>query len=345
MLELNLSDALANLTPNLLSILGCVGDLAPFLLPNRWLQAQETQEQAQAQQDTLNLMHADLGAEVEGMAYALAGDEMTLNSISKLLQEAILAQTQVEELEAAGTFSPGTTDNMKVIVDQMTLDVAGLQLLVTQDKQNLAGAMGFHNPDAIRDLSLDSNELLITSAKPIDQSTILPVALNRAFELSQVDHLVEVANNQTKENYFSWLDPQASPSMDLGFSTGENINISKDNVAMLLTRREQLQAAIATKVDTYADQWNESLKAWPIIQDNLLANQRRWQRQVAQLTPNSGLSTFDTEAVLQDYEASLFRQASILTNFRVARSMIDRLQLQGFYSTIQSVTVPANKLK
>ena len=69
-----------------LGLLGSVGDLAPFLLPNRWFQAKEADSIHQAQDLSLVLMELNLIAQVEGLAYIFERDRKNLLVLDQMIE-------------------------------------------------------------------------------------------------------------------------------------------------------------------------------------------------------------------------------------------------------------------
>jgi|GEM_PF-5285905 len=325
--HVNLSDYVANLVPTWQTMLGTVGDLLPFLLPNRWLQADEAQQQSLVMQDALLLMRADLANAIDGLATTLVGDSAALDFYSKLLARTQVMLLKIGQLESKKQIPDGSADHIRSQVDQMLLDIQALSNLVHQDRRNLAAAVGFQNPEAISELLSDPETDPLSQAKPLDASALITIVLERSLELRQLDHLLVVARDQKSETYFSWLDPANSPQTNLGFSIGENLAVAQSNIDQLLTRREQLQASLVQTLFATVDQWNQTVQAFPVLQDSLAVQERRISVEDSYLTPNSGLNTLDIEAVVVDNIVAGLRNTTTETQYRLARGKLKRLQL------------------
>lgn len=338
--HLSLSTVLSNLAPCAGSLLSTVGDLAPFLLPNRWLQAREAAQAARAETDAVVLMQEDLGTEVEGLAYALIRDEETIALYNGLLARANEALTKVKDLEQHGQMPEGSADHIEAIVDWMSLDQSSLTLMIQQDRESIAFALGLHNPKAVTDVSLNDEAIPIVDAKPMNPDELTSTAIGEALELSQIDHLVTLASDQKDELYYNWLDPMGDPTKELGFSLGENLVVARSRVNELLIRKEQIKSVIAQKAAQATDEWNQALESYPLIQKTLDLQERRMRRVLSQVQPGTSLNTLDIEAVFQDYINSGIRKESLISSFRVARSKIDRLTLQNQYSLIAEQSKP-----
>jgi hypothetical protein len=339
--HLSLSTVLNNLSPSVASLVGAIGDLAPFLLPNRWFQAGAAAHVAQAQADALTLMRADLGTEVEGLVYALINDEENLALYAPLLEKANGALALVSAFEKSSQMPVGSTIHVQAIIDWMKLDVTSLGLLVQQDKEALAAAMGFHNPEAVTEVTLGAEATPIDMAPRQYADRLTPVALARSFELQQIDHLVQAAYDQKKELLFSWLDPSGDPTTELGISLGANVAVAQAQVSELLTQREKLQAVIAEKVSGATGLWNAALDSYPLMQQTVQVQSDRMAFVLSEIGPGSQLNTMDIEAVIQDSLATGIRRAGLVAQFRVARSRVDRLLLQGAYLEFGQLAPPA----
>lgn len=332
--RLNLSTTLSNIEPSITSLLNSIGDYAPFLLPNRWMQAREAEHGAEAERDAMILMKMDLGSQAEGLSYALLRDKESLEFYDFLLKRAKEALALIEPLEKAGKMMPGSSDHLQAYINWMELDVIGLQSILAQDKYNIAGALGFNNPNAVEDVEVGEDGHPIANAVALNEKEVVTPALSRSFELRQMDHLIRIAQYQKKEIYFSWLDPAEGPQASIGFSTGETIGIARSKINELYIKREQLQAIVAQKATLAVNEWNAALKAYPLIEKTLEIHERRLTRITALIKSGSDLNTLDVEAVFQDYLATGIRKFVLVAGFRVAAAKLERLLLQGHYVSV-----------
>ena len=79
---INIGESIAN--P--IALVSSIGDLAPFLLPNRWLEAKEASNVGRAAEIGKLLMQANLIAQVEGLAYVFERDRKILLIIDQTIE-------------------------------------------------------------------------------------------------------------------------------------------------------------------------------------------------------------------------------------------------------------------
>jgi hypothetical protein len=121
--HLNLTNLLTNFPLTFFSVLAVTGDLAPFLLPNRWFVAKEAGQLFQVEKYAQILMQADLVAQVEGLAYALQRDESILrftNSTANRIKE---IRDKVFDFESRDQFPKGSTDHLSAYANDLDLAI------------------------------------------------------------------------------------------------------------------------------------------------------------------------------------------------------------------------------
>jgi hypothetical protein len=329
--HLSLSSVLSVFIPSVTGILGAIGDLAPFLLPTRWYQAREAALMSKSERQSLALMRMDAAAQVEGLAYALDRDRSILEQYSAFLSQAFQVRDSIQKLELANQLPEGSTDHLKAMINSMSLDMSALRLIVTQDRAVLAQAMGFFNPSAVADLTLGSEALPIDQAVPLDTQPTTRQAIARAYELVQMDYLIQISGLQKRELYFNWLDPAGDYRAALGFGLGSLVAVGRSRIHELQIKREQLAAAVAQKIAEAVGEYDQALESYRLAQEGVEIQKVRLARVISQVTPNSSLNTMDVAGIFQDSLGSAIRLRTVLTSFRVARSRIDRALLHGHY--------------
>jgi hypothetical protein len=203
--------------------------------------------------------------------------------------------------------------------------------------------MGFSNPEAILELTLDPEVLPIDVARPLDTEPLSRAALAHSYEVAQMTDLIAVAAVQKREVYFNWLDPAGDYTAALGFGLADQIAVGRSRIRELQIRREQLQAAIAQKIAGAVAQYDGALLSFPVVKEGVALSDRRMTRVLSQITPGSPLNTLDIEAVFQDTISCWIRYETILAGFRVARSLIDRSLLQGVYAQLTQPPHPPQR--
>ncbi|MEO7164806.1 MAG: hypothetical protein ABI041_17935, partial [Bdellovibrionia bacterium] len=347
--HLNLSNLLANFPLTVFSNLAVIGDIAPFLLPNRWFLAKEAGQLFQAEKYAEILMQADLATQVEGLAYTLLRDTDILDFTVIMAERVKDARDRIFALETNHQFPRGATDHLNSYSNELDMELDSLEEIIRLDKRAIAQALGYHNPDAIEDIIFDVETLPLDQAVDLDEKNLGGIALQRSFELQQIDALIVYSEYKKKEVYFSWLDPTTDPTIELGASLGPIIAAGNSRIRELKIKREQLQSILLQKMSAAVFQYNHAIDDNLMTAKGLLIQERREKRILELIFPHSDLNSPDVALVYQEYIRNWAEQKVAEAGFRIARANIDRMLLQGYYISLfldyfgpQSLTPVAN---
>ncbi len=322
------------------SIITSIGDLAPFLLPNRWLQASEAGLRSQAEDDALVLMRADTATQVQGFAFVLARDRAIQNFYLDTLAKAKEVQSEIQSREELGQYPRGMSDDIGSVVNNIEQAAAVLELAVKEDRTAIAQTLGFHNPDAIAEFTLDSELEPITSATPIAENQtqgreeLRMVALDRSFEIRQMDYLIRVGRLQKTERYFAWLDPAADGTGKIGFGIGQYVKTGTSQLRELLVKREQLEQNIVLKVFNAVSEHNLAVKSYGLAAAGMDIQERRLARILETVRFGTNVDMFGMVQIFQDYLAAAVNKENAVAAYRVAHVKLDRFLLKGLFASL-----------
>jgi hypothetical protein len=144
--HLSMSSILSAVAPSVTGLLGAIGDLVPFLLPNRWLQAKSAAHQSQAQRQALALMRADAAAQVEGLSYALERDFQILAHYRTLMDLAVQTRDKLQRIELSGGMPEGSTDHLNATINWMSLDGPRPSHGIFQSRGDFGAHVGSRSP-------------------------------------------------------------------------------------------------------------------------------------------------------------------------------------------------------
>ncbi len=332
--HLNLANLLANFPLTVFSALAVVGDICPFLLPNRWFMAKEAGQLFQAEKYGEILMQADLAAQVEGLGYVLQRDIEIFHFTEVMAERIKDARDKIFNLENKNQFPLGSTDHLNSYSNELDLEIHSLEEIIQLDKRALAQALGHHNPDTIEEIYFEPEALPLEQAVDLDPRELGEIALQRSFELQQINALIVYSEYKKKEVYFSWLDPTTDPTIELGINLGAVVAAGNSRINELKIKREQLQSILLQKMSNAVFQYNHALEDHVLTKKGMLIQERREKRVLSLIFPNSNLNPLDVELVYQEYIRNWVEEKSAEASFRIARSNIDRMLLQGYYISL-----------
>lgn len=315
-----------------IGIVAALGDFAPFLFPSRWFQADEAQKRSVAEQDTLDLMRADLLPQVEGLVYTSLQDVSALGTYQQMVDNTNAAYHAVLNLESQKQMPDGSADHLLSVLQSLKTDMEGLGVVVQKDRSAIAQALGLMNPNGVTEVSLPSERNPIETAQALRFDDLVGTVLDRSLELRQLADLRQVAQLQKDEIPFDWIDPAYDSSRDLGFQLGAEVGISQSRLEELDLLSQQMRQALQVTLNEAIEDYNLALEQYPEVVSHLDLQKKRWNRVLSQVFPGSNLNTLDIQSILGDYLAAELSVESTRLSFRVARARIDRLLLQNTYA-------------
>lgn len=318
-----------------LSFASFAGDFVPFLLPTRWFKVKELEDESKAEQITYDLLRADLANQIQSIAYRL--EELKSNYV--FYQE--LVTTLSETLERVIRFGklPEIAIRLRVYINLAKLEMAKLNTDIKTTKNSIALALGFHNPEVIKDLIIDEDIPSHGSTPFLNKYEISQLALQRALELKQIDFLIDEAHYQKRELYFNWMDPEVDSRHSLGLGLIEYVKMSKSVIHSLILKREQTQSTICQKCHVFTTLFNNAISNYINGMETLIFVKNFSRELFDKLNHLENLSDFsgiqsDLQFFIQNYISLQLRINSILADFKIYQAQIDRLLLKNFYEEI-----------
>jgi hypothetical protein len=330
--RLNLGSLVWNASMDLaalpVSMIAAIGDLAPFMLPNRWMQAYEKKELYSAEKIAMILMQADLASQVEGLAYILDKDKKVSDLYQKLINFISTLMSRVE--------NETTKKQLDLFLQSLLLDMSNMEDAVRVSRYALALSLGFQNPETVEALELNSERLTIDSAQnedPLKGEELTEIYRRRSFELKQLKHLKKVRHLERVEHWFTSLDPQGDSQYGIGPALFVLSHIDKLKIKELDAQQVYVDAQIAQKAHEVAASYNKSIRSYKIasrIHQNALDNLKLYFQDL----PLEKLDVDALETKIQKIISSTATLEGIRANFRIARSKVDRIYLQGYYQRL-----------
>jgi outer membrane protein TolC len=321
-----------NLPATWQSLLSSIDDVAPFLLPDRWLDAKEAEYEARAEVNTLTVMKLDTAQEVEGLVYTYDQDKTVQGLYTKTLVKVSDLRNQVSIREKIGQLPDGSTAAVDAIVAGIQQNTVVMDQILTEDRTALGQAMGFLNPLAVQDMHIDVEIAPIGQVPTVDYPTLNSIALSRSFEIQQIDNLTLAAKDEKEKKYFSWLDPAADPPYELGFGLGSQIELSKSQIRELGIDREQLQSTISQRAQNAVMEYQQTQKAYELDSKQVKSAEELIDTASTNLQIGAKVDLINFITLFQTYLSAAIQQQNDQTAYRIAKSKIDRLQLVGFYT-------------
>lgn len=338
-----------NAAPNYITYIATLQGLVPFLLPSYWFQAKQASIEREIQEMSLLIMRANLVSTVEELAYALKRDEGIVADQQRFLREVLEFQAFLNQrtlpVEAEQLLRE-LSEFMKVA---LTSDIGDMTKLVRQDRFSLAESLGFHNIEAIKSIEIDQEHLPIEQALLVDPKELADLAIQRSFELKQLEDLKRIAKLKKLQNYFIWLDPSGDPNQSLGLNTFPQQKKAKSQIQELEIEREKSKTTLHQNAYKLSLDFNEAIQSHQSLRDGLGPIRFDFQEIVSEAISGKPIHSDNLKWRAQRYSAGLVAGHVTLANFRIARAKRDRFLLAGYYSELlprlfQEFSFPKNLL-
>ena len=288
------------------AMVGAIGTLAPFFLPNRWFQAANLDELARAEQNAFQILQATVMYQVQQLALLILRDEAVIESLqeNRLSIMAVRDQLITSEQATGSDFQVGTSDEINIVLQAISRMIYVQEQAVAEQRLALSQATGFINPQAV-------DGIVPVKVPPVTGPIAGPpeawekTAIERSVQLTQLDHLIEAARLSLDSRYVQWLDPEGDEAGSLGPGYVSYVEIGKSKVRELIVRKAEAESKILKAIDLALTRSVFVFKDYRNAVESSLIDQRRIARLTLNFsTGNLGISTsfifFNMAAAYED---------------------------------------------
>lgn len=320
---------------NAVSLLQGVGDLLPFILPNRWLQVKESDLLSKAETETAVIMKLNAVLFTEQLAYNFEKDKNVSTTLK--IERSKIDQVYNELLmrEKLGQIPFGSSQDVLSILNNIDQALLQVDVTIKQDLQALSMSIGLNNPNGIADVVFDLNRDVTDMS--LDHTLIESEALSVSHEIHQADILVKVAKTQKVERYFSMFDPNVSPQLALGAALFPVAKQSAAQVAEFELLKSQMINQTTSKVDGLLDSLEYDVNNDKLVKQSIDIQEKRVSRILGQLTYGTNFVLSDLVGALQDQVTAQVNNITTAALFKATDAQIDRILVKGIYQQYNSI--------
>jgi hypothetical protein len=335
--QISLGSIAANLpTAGWATLLGAIGDVAPFLLPDHWYHADAANHQSMAEQDTQILMRLDMGVQVEGLFFAYQRDKNSRDSTQKMLDKLttpkIGIRDQIAGREADGVLPRSSTPPIDLLIQQLQNNMITLNQIVAEDLANISQTLGYANPGTVTDVSVPALANLDKIPATLDQNTMTDLAIKRSFERQQMDDLIIAANDNREADRWSFLDPYGDPNMFLGFALPSQLDIAQSQIKELTIDKENIESIIRSKVSNAVTDYAASVATYKKAKQMMDTEEDILTDAMGDLQDGITVDFVGLSYILQQYLTNQIGVETAIASYGVSQAEVNRLLLQGNYA-------------
>lgn len=360
---LSMMSAIANpSTPNY--ALAAIGDIAPMLLPNRWLKARELQWQGRAANMSALLVHANMASAIHilGINYLTQRD---------LVQE--MKKLEREVLSLLNFLPPST--NIGLFANDLQGKILSEEEILQKHTAVLAKTIGLNHPSELLDIDLDQE----SASGPISASMKMAKDLS-VYDQERIDYEIRNYSNSAQINSFeswqfyflkraseleeanlfvNWLDPQLGMN-HIGFDVIPELLSAKTRPQGFEIKIADSQRTMGFKISELAYERNLHAKQFSLCSSNLAVRQKLFQTALEPLqrplpsasnpllekmnflpavttapaAPNLVADVDKLKGTVDALIGDLKAQYALIAVAKIEHATLDRLAFFGFYESL-----------
>lgn len=307
-------------------LFNAIGDLAPFLLPNRWFQLFAIDAQTEAEFYAFAIMQADTAHQAEVLSHINLRDVALVESLTKYQAQVESLLQEIVLLEKKGTLEVGSSDQVQSLQNAISRQILDVRAAIGAELTELAQMTGFQNPEAIREVLRPKNLPSVkTALVPSDVEEIRRSIFIRSFELKQIEYYLESANDSLWASRLSWMDP----------STGNPVGAAAPSeVPSWEIKKSFMESTLEQKLVKSIGEIKLSIDLYLNLTKEIETENKNNTRLMAKVRAGDSGSLV---AALLAYEKRMRADLDTLgcdATYNIALAQIERLLLSGKYAEL-----------
>ena len=322
-----------------IDILTMADNLAPFLFPSHWILASENAALSEAEKKAYAIAKGSAGLQIENFAYTIHHDQEGFDSLMKVLTMVGAFQKDVSDQEVAGKVPQGTALHVSSIWNSLHDLTDDYRERLDLQKQALAQAMGFINPQAVQGISVPDFDYSVINNPDLKFEDLKNSVIANSLELQQMNRLIDAAKLGVSADAFSWLDPAADVNHSLGFGLGATLMIDQTQVDSLIAQRDQVEAILLQGLAAAVTEYNHSLDDLNDSLDGVKLEEKRMELLKSELAAGKPVSPDELTSIPSDLLSWHIHLQDAELEFRSSLAKLNRLLMKGYYSGLPEVGV------
>lgn len=316
-------------------LLSAIGDLVPFIFPSRWYRMRQAESLFEAERRSFASLRGNEMIGVHGLYFLILRDQELLSRLENHLAWMRSVEAAIAAEEQAGTMPAGSVEIFASKISQLQADKLAMETLVQSELMELSHAVALPALDGIIALRpIDASE--ITIAQKVEPRSMLQPVLAKSFELKSLDFLLKAAGQNKDAVSFGFLDPDGR---GLGFERPFEIRVAESEKNEIRIKISETRSIIELRLGQVALEHNLSIDAFTML-ENSAGSIKRQVRNLLERR-RQGDDSLDGEKFLEmlveineKLVEVLSNQATYQQRWLGSKAKLDRLNLTGYYSTL-----------
>lgn len=321
--------------PSFVSYIGSAQILVPFLLPNYWIDAVIASIDKKIKLDAYLIFQSDLAVSVEQLFYAFERDTKILAAFQSIQDDLEFYEQTAFDSDLEGSATQVFLNEIAALRAFLKASQDEVEAVLKQDRTVLSKILGFNNPEAVQSISFGEEISPYDKSEPLHWPQLGDWAIQRSFELQQMDYLIDIAELKEVSLFFNWVDPSGDPKIGLGVNLIGQVKVSQSQISVLELERAELRRTIQYDAKSVVDEFNDSRAELRKPQRNAVGLSNIESMDYHFLLEQSiATGEFRFERIQKSVQAllaSVVERENNLAIYRTARSKKDRFLLTGYY--------------
>jgi hypothetical protein len=311
-----------------------LGDFLPVLLPSRWYRAYSSSALGEAELVAYRAMRANLVTHVEGFAYILDQQAKIAAEYQRLIEILGASRIRLQKGLELESLSESQFKEFDGIFKELKLEHIRVEQSCAATRRTLAQVLGLKNPDGVMGLDFGKESISIVDPQPLRRDEVLKLARERSFELEQMHYLIQSAKYDQKSHWWLSLDPSGDQNYSLGLALPSLIQVDQSRIRQLELMKAQVEQDLAQRVYEIVEAFNGDSQMYPSALEVFVNSRDSLVRFLDSLGHDGKSHTDGLASKIQSHLRNFARCQSILTDFRISRSKVDRFLLRGAYERV-----------
>ena len=325
------------------SLIGLVGDIAPFLVPANWFRLEASKVLYNAEQEGYRALWANELMTAKALFIHLLLDQSLLEHIQKSEKELRQLLIIVENREMLGGAPQGASRDIEVRLLSLQEDIRNLQVLVNEEESLLTYMMGFSSNTVVKPASLQMPNF--ESYVPLDYLDFEFRTVDSAPEIRQYDYFISASDSVRKEAMFSLLGTSGMsrgvaggvfdgiPIQDgLGFGTPASMRIVSAQKEILQTQRRGVLETVKRQLKLLVSNYNLDLESYANLQKRVQLTQAANDQLYERLSLGRAVDTIELIEASRNHIQAETGFFSLKFRFLTTEDKLARLIFHGDYT-------------
>ena len=324
------------------SLVGIVGDIAPFLIPSNWFNFKAEGLMYQAQRESYKALWANEVMTARGLYIHLLFDKNLLSHIRQSQKDIKSMASVIRSHEVLGGTPVGASRELEIRLLALEEDARALQMLIVEESGLLAYMMGYGvttileveeipmpNFDSFVPLAYESYEQKVLAYSPELKQYDFIIAASKYIKRTAQFSLFGVTDKSrgTTNGIFDDVPIQDG----LGFGTPASIQVAKSKTEMLKVQKQGAEETLKRQLKLLVTNYNLDIENYKGLKRRVELTKQSADSLLSRMRLGEDIDTLQLVEASRNHVQADSALFGAQFRFLINRDKFDRLTFQGDY--------------